>query len=187
MKKLIYYFLLAIGVIVLDQLTKYWSYTNQHDFPIKITGNWFKLTYVLNPGMAFGATIGGVYGKLFLTVFRIVAVIFIGIYIKKLYKSMAPKSFLIAISLIFAGAIGNTIDSLIYGILDPNTLLVKDAPIKLFYGKVIDMFHFDLFVTPSWLPIFGNYPLWPVFNVADASIFCSVFYIMIFQRKYFKK
>jgi len=185
MKKLSHYFLLAIGIILLDQFTKYLTYINRYDLPVSVFGDWFKISYVLNPGMAFGASFGGVYGKLFLTLFRVVAVIFIGIYLKKLYKEkIAPKGFLVTISMIFAGAIGNTIDSLIYGTFNDKDLLVNNAPIKPLYGKVIDMFHIDLFITPSWLPVFANYPLWPVFNVADASIFIAVCTIIIFQKRF---
>ncbi len=186
MKKLSHYFLLAFGIILLDQFSKYITYINRYDLPISVFGGWFKINYVLNPGMAFGASLGGIYGKLFLTLFRIVAVVFIGIYLKKLYKGkLAPKGLLITISMIFAGAIGNTIDSLIYGAFGDKNLLVKDAPMKFLYGKVIDMLHIDLFTTPSWLPVFGNYPLWPVFNIADASIFIAVCIILIFQKRFF--
>ena len=187
MKKLSHYFLLAIAIIALDQIVKYITYINRYDLPVSVAGDWFKLSYVLNPGMAFGVIFGGTYGKLLLSLFRIVAVIFIGFYLKKLYLTKAPKGLLITISMIFAGAIGNTLDSMIYGILDPERLLVEGAPFKRFYGKVIDMFHFDLFVTPSWLPVFGNYPLWPVFNIADASIFIAVCIILIYQKRFFAK
>lgn len=190
MKKLQHYFLLALAIIILDQVVKYATFVNRYDLPVNVIGDWFKINYVLNPGMAFGAKFGGAFGKLFLSVFRIVAVTFIAIYLKKLYKSGAKKGLLITISMIFAGAIGNTIDSMFYGLLNPENLLVEEAPIKLFYGKVIDMFHLDLVTVhvPKWFPIFSDtyYPLWPVFNIADASIFIAVSIILIFQKKFFE-
>ena len=189
MKKLHHYFLLAIGIIILDQLTKYGTFINRFDLPINVIGSWFKINYVLNSGMAFGAEFGGIYGKLFLSIFRVIAVIFIGLYLKKIYATKAKKGLLITISMIFAGAIGNTIDSMIYGVLNPENLMVKNAPFSFFYGKVIDMFHLDLIIVhvPKWFPIFSDtyYPLWPVFNIADASIFIAVSVILLFQKKFF--
>ncbi|MFK7900604.1 MAG: signal peptidase II [Cyclobacteriaceae bacterium] len=191
MKKLRFYFIISISIIILDQLIKYAAFVYRYDFPIVIFGDWFKLNYVLNSGMAFGAEFGGSYGKLFLTLFRVVAVFFIISYLKKLYHANSSKTLLVCISMILGGAVGNTIDSLFYGLLDSKYLLVSDAPFKLCYGKVIDMFHFDLFTVhiPEWFPIMSDvyYPLWPVFNVADAAIFVAVIIILVFQKAIFNK
>jgi len=188
-----------LAVIIVDQLTKYIVHqTMTEDITvIPIFGDFFKLQYVTNPGMAFGVKIGGEYGKIILTVFRIIAITGIAYYITKIFKQKMHKAYQICLAFIFGGAVGNLLDSIFYAVLDPKLLVTTtDAsgnivypPTPWFHGKVIDMFFVDIIRgrTPADWPIFGStyYSLWPIFNVADAAIFCSVIYIVFNQKKFF--
>jgi len=155
---------------------------------ILIFGSWFKLHYLTNPGMAFGMKLNFTYGKLLLTVFRIGAMIAIGFYLHSLIKKEASSGLLICIALILGGAIGNLIDSIFYGIWFDNA--PYDAPSPWFHGQVIDMFYIDIWegYLPNWIPLIGGdyMALWPVFNIADASIFVAICFIIVFQKRYFK-
>ena len=188
--KLYHFYIIAILVIVIDQAVKMAIYSNMYiSEEIRVLGDWFKLRCTLNPGMAFGLIIPGAYGKIILSLFRVFAMIGIGYYIAKLYKDKAHKGFLICVALIFGGAIGNLLDSIFYGYLDP-LLLVDDAPMKLFHGQVIDMFFFDLskgFIPSNWPLIGGLHYSFPIFNIADTAIFLSVCTILIQQKHFFKK
>lgn len=189
------YFLLAIGVIILDQASKLlvYKYMYIHQEISLITygedGQYgFKLHYLLNPGMAFGIRWKSEFGKLFLTVFRIIAMFGISIYMVKMVRRAAPKGFLVALALILGGAVGNVIDSIFYGVLLHNEQPGSVTP--WFHGQVIDMLFFPLFEFhwPSWVPaVAGNSFLFfsPVFNIADSSIFIGVAMILIFQKTYF--
>lgn len=154
---------------------------------IKLIGDWFKLHYTLNPGMAFGVELGSVYGKLILTTFRLFAMVGIGWYLFKLWRERAPAGLLWCGGLILGGAIGNLIDSLFYGILYGNAPF--GAPMRAFYGQVIDMFYLDLYqgTLPHALPGIGGAPisLWPIFNVADSAIFVGVVFILFNQKHFF--
>jgi signal peptidase II len=190
-KRLYHFFLIAFGVIVLDQIIKLWVHETMYEgeFFEVITGmSWLKIHYITNPGMAFGMQIAGDYGKIFLTVFRLVAMFAIGWYMGQLYQKKSHPGLLVCIALILGGAIGNLIDSIFYGVL--YDLTVNNAPTPWFHGKVIDMFYFDIAegYYADWIPFIGGdyYDFWPIFNVADASIFCSVIIILIFQKKFFK-
>ena len=182
--------MLSIFIIFLDQAVKMLVHYNM-DYgqigQIKVIGDWFKLYYTLNPGMAFGITLGSSYGKLILSIFRIIAMIGIGIYLYKLAKKGAATGFLWCIALILGGAIGNVIDSLFYGVFLKNA--PEGSPTPWFHGQVIDMFYIDIWegVLPHWIPILGGqyYSFWPIFNIADASIFLGVAIILIMQKKYF--
>ena len=185
------YFLLSIGVILIDQLVKLWVYTHMQNVgtEIPVFGDWFKLHYTTNPGMAFGMEIAGQYGKLILSVFRLFAMVGIGWYLYNLAKKNVPEGLLWCIALILGGAIGNVVDSTFYGAFLGNA--PQDSPTPWFHGQVIDMFYLDICYChiPAWVPIVGNeyYPLWPIFNIADASIFMGVAIILIMQKKYFKE
>lgn len=154
---------------------------------IKVIDDWFKLHYTLNPGMAFGLEIGSQYGKLFLTFFRLLAMVGIAYYLYYLIKKNVHPGLAVSVALILGGAVGNVIDSIFYGVMLGNAPV--DAPTAWFHGKVIDMFYIDIWegVLPQWIPLFGNkyVSLWPIFNIADASIFIGVSMILIFQRKFF--
>lgn len=186
------YYLLSIGIILLDQVVKLLVHFNM-DYgqigQIKVFGDWFKLYYTLNPGMAFGITLGSEYGKFLLSGFRIVAMIGIGVYLYNLAVKGAPQGLLWCIALILGGAIGNVVDSLFYGVLLHNAPAGSSTP--WFHGQVIDMFYIDIWegILPEWIPLFGGqyYSFWPIFNIADASIFVGVFIILIMQKKFFKE
>ncbi|HEY8401240.1 MAG TPA: lipoprotein signal peptidase [Cytophagaceae bacterium] len=184
------YYLLSLGVIILDQIVKLVVYNtmNLHQ-EIPVLGDWFKLHYTTNPGMAFGLEIGGVYGKLFLTSFRLLAMVGIAYYLYHLAKKGAKPGLLWCIALILAGAIGNLVDSIFYGVT--LGLEAPNAPTPWFHGQVIDMFYFDIWegFLPHWIPIIGGqyYSLWPIFNIADASIFIGVAIILIMQKRYFSE
>lgn len=186
------YFLISLLVIVVDQLVKMLVHFNMEmglAGQIEVIGDFFKLHYLTNPGMAFGMQLGHVYGKLILTVFRLFAMVGIGYYLYQLIKKGVPNGLLWCVALILGGAIGNVVDSAFYGVLLDNA--PYDAPTAWFHGQVIDMFYIDIWEgrLPSQLPIWGGkyMSLWPVFNVADASIFIGVAIILIFQKRYFKE
>jgi signal peptidase II len=185
------YFLATLLVIFADQLIKLYVFYNFpfEGYEIKVFGDWFKLNYITNEGMAFGIRIAGDYGKLVLTVFRILACGAIAYYLYQLIKKGLPQGLLWSVALILGGAIGNVVDSTFYGVLLDNA--PTDAPTPWFHGKVIDMFYIDICncYIPDWFPLIGGsyYPLWPVFNLADASIFVGVFWIILFQRSFFKE
>ena len=167
---------------------------------IVVFKNWFIIHFVENNGMAFGFEFAGEYGKIFLSVFRIFAVIAIGWYLFKLAKQKEiPFGFVLSISLIFAGAIGNILDSLFYGLIFNHSFgqvatLFPDGGgyAGLLHGKVVDMFYFPLIQGryPDWVPVFGGDPFIffrPVFNIADSAITVGIFSILLFYRRYFNK
>lgn len=163
-----------------------------------VLGDWFKIHFVENNGMAWGMSLGGEYGKLFLTLFRIVAIGGIGYYLYSLIKSRKNELLIISISLVFAGAVGNIIDSLFYGIIfdaSGSYYVAQAFPAdggyaSLFHGKVVDMLYFPLFdgFYPDWFPIIGGdyFEFFrPVFNIADSSITIGVSLLIIFQKRFF--
>ena len=183
------YFLIALVVIIIDQTSKLlvWKYMHIHQ-EVNVIGDWFRLHYLLNPGMAFGIRWQSEFGKMALTLFRIVAMFGIGYYLYKMILKGSHRGFLIAMALILGGAIGNVIDSTFYGVLLNNAPL--DSPYQWFHGQVIDMLFFPIFgfYWPEWVPVWGgNYFEFfsPVFNIADSSIFLGVVSILIFQRRFF--
>ncbi len=154
---------------------------------ILIFGDWFKLHYTTNPGMAFGMQLGSEYGKLILTTFRLVAMFGIGYYLYYIIKQKQHSLYILCIAMILGGAIGNLVDSIFYGVWLKNA--PYNAPTPWFHGQVVDMFYFDIWegYLPEWVPLWGGdyTALWPIFNVADASIFIGVAIILIFQGKFF--
>ncbi len=191
--KLLRYFLLALVVIAIDQTSKMLVHNNMMmgtAGEIDVLGDWFKLHYLLNPGMAFGIKSSHEYGKLLLTLFRLVAMFGIGYYIYYLYQKKAHAGLIWCMALILGGAVGNVIDSTFYGVWLDNAPAGSVTP--WFHGQVIDMLFFPLFdgYYPEWIPyIGGDYFLFfsPVFNIADSSIFIGVVIILIFQKRYFVK
>lgn len=179
-------FTLIAIILIADQLIKTWVRTHiQLNYgEVRLLGNRGMLQYTLNNGMAFGWEIGGEGGKLFLTIFRILAVAAIGFGLVYLIKHKYHRGLITCVALIFAGAMGNIVDSTFYG------LIYQHHP--LFEGQVVDMFHFPLFtgIWPSWVPKLGGQEFTffdPVFNLADASISVGVIAILIFQKRYFKR
>lgn len=184
------YYLVALLVIAIDQLSKWAVHTYmQPGMPgeVPVFGDWFKLHYTLNPGMAFGFELPPPYGKVVLTVFRIVAVTGISYYIYRLWKERAPQGLLICIALILGGAIGNLIDSIFYGIIYDNAPF--GVPTPWLHGQVIDMLFVDFpdgFFPMSW-PLVGGkvIPDFPIFNIADSSIFIGVALILLNQTRFY--
>lgn len=200
MSKLNKSILIVVLVLLVDQVLKIWIKTNMtlgQEFPV--IGNWFLIHFVENNGMAFGFEFGGEYGKIFLSLFRVVAVFAIGWYILKLVKKDISMGFIACVSLIFAGAIGNIIDSAFYGLIfndsygQVSALFPEGGGYATFlHGRVVDMFYFPLFsgVYPDWIPFFGGSDFQffrPVFNVADSAISIGIFTIIFFYRKQFNK
>lgn len=190
------YFLIALGVILIDQALKLYIHSALSlGEDILIFGDWFKLHYTLNPGMAFGIELGSDYGKLILTVFRIFAGIGIAYVMARAALRDAPKGFVISMALILGGAFGNIVDSTFYGVfIDGNAVpFYGDTPhfYPWFHGQVIDMFYFDIAsgYFPESIPYFGgsHYSFFPIFNIADAAIFIGVCIILIWQKRFFPK
>ncbi len=192
--------LIVTLVLIADQTLKFWIKTNMYlGQEFHIAGNWFIIHFVENPGMAFGLEFGGGYGKLALSLFRIGAVIAIGYYLLTIIRQKTNTVLVIALSLIFAGAIGNIIDSIFYGILFSSSdfqvaqFLPKGGGYGTFlHGRVVDMFYFPLVNGhfPKWIPIFGGDEFEffrPVFNLADSAITVGVSFFIIFQKKIFQK
>ncbi len=185
------YYLLAIAMIILDQVVKLAVHFNMEmgvSGQIYLLGDVFKLHYLTNPGMAFGMQLGSENGKLILTVIRLIAMVVIAVYLYRLAKKEVHPGLLWCGALILGGAIGNLIDSVFYGVWLNNA--PYDAPSPWFHGQVVDMFYIDIWEgrIPEWVPFFGGEytSLWPVFNVADASIFIGVGIIIAFQKSFFK-
>ncbi len=190
-KNVIRYFLIALVIVIFDQTTKLLVYFNMdlHE-EFNVIGSWFRIHYLLNPGMAFGISWDNEYGKIALTIFRLLAMVGIGIYLYFLIKNKAKSGLVICMALILGGAIGNVIDSTFYGVWLDNA--PPGSPARWFHGQVIDMLYFPLFdgYYPDWVPFLGgDYFLFfsPVFNIADSSIFLGVLFILIFQKRFFEQ
>ncbi len=194
---------LIVGLLAIDQIVKFYIKTHMTlGESIHVFGNWFQIYFIENEGAAWGMSLGGQYGKLILSLFRIVAVTAIVWFINYLYKKKAPTGVLVGISLVLAGALGNIIDSAVYGLIFSEstystvaTLLPEGGGYAGFlHGKVVDMLYFPLFTIhdmPSWLGWLsggdGSFTFFaPVFNIADSYISIAVFYLALFQWRYFK-
>ena len=183
------FYLLALLVIGLDQLSKYLVHTHMAlGESIPLIGNALKLLYTENPGMAFGVELPPPYGKLLLTGFRLLAVGGLSYYIAHLWRQRAAKGFIACMALILGGALGNLLDSIFYGVIYDNAPV--GSPTKWLYGQVIDMINVPIYqgLYPKWLPVLGGQYTngFPIFNLADSSIFIGVALILLFQGKFFK-
>lgn len=177
--------LLIFLVLLADQALKTWIKTHMYlGQEYKILGDWFIIHFTENNGMAFGLEFGGEFGKLALSLFRIVAVGGIGYGLHYMIKRKYHRGLILNVALIFAGALGNIIDSVFYGVIYKYE--------TLFHGRVVDMLYFPILkgTFPTWLPVWGGEPFEffrPVFNLADAAISVGVITILIFQKTYFKE
>ena len=191
--------LLVVLLLVIDQIVKIWIKTNMTiGESIPVFGDWFQIYFIENNGMAFGMQFGGSFGKLVLTIFRMVLIGFIIYYVNKLIKESAPKGVLYGVALILIGAVGNVIDSIFYGVIFNESTYSTLATIfpegggyaPLFFGKVVDMLYFPLIDTtlPDWVPFRGGEKFIffrPIFNIADSCITIGVAYLLIFKRGFF--
>ena len=188
--------IVIFSVLLFDQVLKIWVKTNMEiSEEIPIFGNWFIIHFTENNGMAFGAEIPWEYGKLALSLFRILEVGIIGWYLFGLPQKGASKGLMVSGSLVFAGAIGNIIDSVFYGVLfnDSFYQVASFMPegggyADFLFGRVVDMLYFPLWegYLPEWLG--GDYFIFfrPVFNIADSAISIGVASILLFHRNFFK-
>lgn len=189
--------ILTIAIVIfLDHWLKFYIKTNfTLGQEVNVIGNWFKLHFTENPGMAFGWSFGGNAGKYVLTIFRIIASVFIAIFIARLIKLEHKKWTIFLVSLILAGALGNIIDSVFYGkwftestFHTPAVFNPKEGYAPVFLGKVVDMLYFPLIDTqwPNFIPFIGGKDFQffrPVFNIADAAISIGIISILLFSRK----
>ncbi len=191
-------FIIAL-VLLIDQISKFYIKTHLTlEESIRVF-DWFRIAFVENEGMAWGAKIPGQFGKLILTLFRLIAIVGIGYWLWDSTRKKQSRILIISIALIFAGALGNIIDSVFYGIIFNNsdhqvaTLFPEGGGYgTLFHGKVVDMLHFPLWegFLPEWIPYWGgDYFTFfdPVFNVADMSISIGFSLLILFNKKAFPK
>lgn len=188
-------------IIIADQALKIWIKTSFTFGDTRLTGvEWFRLYFIENKGMAWGWEFGGEWGKMILTLFRLCAVIFGTWYLFKIVKQKYSRGFIICAALIYAGALGNLIDSMFYGLIFEETsysyvakIFPADGYAGFLHGRVVDMLYFPIIRDahyPSWVPFVGGDEFEffsPIFNIADASISIGVITLFVFQKRFFKK
>ena len=195
-------FFIICLIVIADQVLKIYIKTHYHAGESHaVLGDWFRLYFIENEGMAYGWKFGGEWGKILLTLFRLAAVIFGVYYIKQIIEKKYNRGFIICVALIFAGALGNLIDSMFYGLIFENSSLSSYNVARIFpphgyagflHGNVVDMLYFPIIrnaTFPSWIPIWGGQDFEffrPIFNIADASISTGIIAILIFQKRFFK-
>lgn len=185
MKKYIVPILIVVAVLLIDQVLKIWIKTNMYiGEEFNLIGNWFIIHFTENNGMAFGLELGGSYGKLALSLFRVFAVFGIGYIFHYVIKNKYHYGLIICVSLILAGALGNIIDSVFYGKLFGYA--------DILHGRVVDMFYMPIIQGhyPDWFPLWAGDEFVffrPVYNFADAAISIGVVTIILFQNKFLNK
>lgn len=190
--------LIILIILIIDQLSKIYIKTNFFYGEEVVVFDWFRIHFIENNGMAWGAEFGGRTGKLFLTIFRLFAITGIGYWLYSSVRKNASKVLIWAIALIFAGAMGNIIDSVFYGVIFDTpangvaTLFAEEPYGELFYGKVVDMLYFPMWSgnLPEWLPFWGGEYFTffnAIFNVADTAISTGVGLLIFFNKKAFPK
>lgn len=188
--------LLIIGILLLDQIVKFWVKTHMYLGEEIRFADWAIIHFTENNGMAFGMEFGGEYGKVFLTSFRLLFVVAIFFYLKKVVKEKANKLYIYCIAMVIAGATGNIIDSVFYGKIFNGSefqiasFMPEQGYASWMHGRVVDMFYFPILNGhfPTWFPLWGGDEFVffrPVFNVADASISVSVILMILFQKRIF--
>lgn len=189
--------ILILLILIADQWSKYYVKTNfYYGEDIRVIGSWFRLHFIENEGMAFGMKLGGAEtGKLILTLFRLVAVVLGFFVLKRLVNKGYTKGALICGALVLAGALGNLIDSIFYGLIFTESTfhIARLVPFgegygRLFHGKVVDMLYFPMVNTqlPDWVPFLGgkNFVFFePVFNIADMAISTGILTLIVFQKR----
>ena len=198
-------FFIILLVLVIDQTVKLYIKSHYSTGEVtRVVDDWFRITFTENPGMAFGLEFGGVYGKLALSLFRIIAVCFGFYYIKKIVEERQHKGFIICVSLVLAGALGNILDSAFYGLIfdkgssfNQNTggwegyceiaNFTTNGYGHFLQGHVVDMLYFPIYEGefPTWLPIWGgeHFEFFnAIFNVADMAISFGVCILLVFQK-----
>jgi signal peptidase II len=197
-------------IIIADQALKIWIKTSYPTGDTHVSSlGWFRLYFIENPGMAWGWKFGNENGKVILTLFRMAAVIFGTWYLARIVKQKYSRGFIVCAALIYAGALGNLIDSMFYGMIFdmglhydsgakdyiPYTGVASfstDGYSSFLHGSVVDMLYFPIFEAtwPSWVPVVGGKDFEffsPIFNIADASISIGVITLLVFQRRFLKK
>lgn len=182
--------IIVLSVLVIDQIIKILVKTGMSlGESIEVT-SWFKILFVENNGMAFGMEI---IGKLFLSLFRIAAISFFTWYLFRIINKGFPTGYIVTVSFVIAGAIGNLLDCMFYGLIFTESTPFNEAAMTAFgdgyapflYGKVVDMFYFPLWTWPDWVPLVGGDIFFePVFNFADSCITCGVVALLLFYTKY---
>jgi signal peptidase II len=209
MKK-IHIAIIVLLILIADQALKIYVKTT---YPLNtshaMAGNWFQIYFVENPGMAYGWKFGGNWGKLALTIFRMIAVVFGTWYLGNIIKKGYSRGFIICASLVYAGALGNLIDSCFYGLIFDKGMVFntsinnymdyaglatfsKNGYASFLHGNVVDMLHFPIIDStfPKWFPIWGGEKFVffsPIFNIADAAISTGVISLLVFQKRFFKQ
>ncbi|MFI3263141.1 MAG: lipoprotein signal peptidase [Rikenellaceae bacterium] len=187
-------------LLIIDQVVKIYIKTHMTiNEAIPVFGEWFYIRFIENEGAAYGMKLGGDYGKLILSVFRVIMIVVLSIYVNKLRKKETPIGIIIGFLLIIAGALGNIIDSAFYGLIFSQSTYSEIAHFvpwgqgyeTFLHGWVVDMLYFPIINTtlPEWVPVYGGQPyifFSPIFNIADSYISIGFIYMLLFQRKHFK-
>lgn len=188
--------IIIIIVIILDQILKFWIKLNMTiGESFSVIGDWFQIYFIENNGMAFGWELGAEFGKIALGIFRLIAVALLFYLIYYLNKKKIKFGPLLGISLITAGALGNIIDGMFYGMIFSESTFTQVATLfpegggyaGFMQGKVVDMLYFPLFTFPEWIPFLGGQIFFsPIFNIADSAITIGFLYLLIFQWNFLK-
>lgn len=194
--------ILVVALLLLDQVVKILVKTHMTlGEAIPVFGHWFYIRFIENPGAAYGLELGGDYGKLLLSLFRIVAIGALIYYIRRLIKRGAPTGVVVGFTVVTIGAAGNMFDSIFYGMIFSASTFTEVAQwvpwgegyAALLHGNVVDMLHFPIIQIeqmPDWVPWIGGQPYTffsPIFNIADSYVVCGILYLILFQRKFFGK
>lgn len=184
--------LIIVMAVIIDQIIKLLVKTNMAIGDQIWVTKWFRILFIENNGMAFGMEL---FGKLFLSLFRIVAIVFFAWYIRKIAGKGFPTGYMVTVALIVGGAIGNLVDCMFYGMFFSPSTAGPDGVSQLvgigqgyssfLYGKVVDMFYFPLWTWPEWMPFVGGDVFFgPIFNFADSCVTCGTIAILLFYTKY---